>query len=526
MKILVAACYAVFCLRRLITYLHIFQQEEYDSIRFVRWIVKSSAFDRRATALLVGVSLAVAAHLLPVLVAYGLVCVLFAVLAYLEDDPRSSGKKRLVMTQRAKRTLAGASIAVASVGVAASIWSGSVWIWIVGVQIVPFSLVLSNLALTPYENRLQRLFWQEARNKLEEIQPITIGITGSYGKTSVKHILAHILDTKAPTLATPGSVNTAMGIARIVREQLGPHHRFFVCEMGAYGPGSISRLTRLAQPNLAIITAVGHAHYERFKTLETVARAKFELADAVVHVGGKVIIAEGVLEQPAPREFASRHEGSIVAVGAGPVCALRIRNVRQKRDGIELDVTWGGESYALRAPLFGEHQAINVALAFAAACELGMEPAQAVIAVASVPQISHRLEVKQQPRGSILVDDAYNSNPVGFSSALRILDLLRGNGGRRILVTPGMVELGSAHDEEHFKIGALAASHVDVLLPVVPDRIVSLTTAYKTGNPQGTVIPFPSFAEAQVWLKANLGPGDVVLVENDLPDLYEKKFSL
>ena len=522
MKILVAACYTVFCLRRLITYLHIFQQEEYDSNRFIRWIVKSTAFDRRATVLLVGVSAALAAHLLSVPIAYVLVCLLFVALAYFEDDPRSSGKKRLVMTQRAKRTLAGASIAAALVGLAISTWSDSVWIWIVGVQIVPFSLVVSNLVLTPYENRVQRQFWQEARSKLEEIRPITIGITGSYGKTSVKHILAHILETQAPTLATPGSVNTAMGIARIVREQLGPHHRFFVCEMGAYGPGSISRLTRLARPKLAIITAVGHAHYERFKTLETVARAKLELADAVVQVDGKVIVAEGVLEQPAAREFASHHERSVVVVGAGSACALRIRNVRQQRDGIELDVTWRGESYALRAPLFGEHQAINMALAFAAACELGMEPGLAVIAVASVPQISHRLEVKQQPRGSILVDDAYNSNPVGFSSALRILDLLRGDGGRRILVTPGMVELGSAHDEEHSKIGALAASHVDVLLPVLPDRIVSLTTAYREGNPQGTIIPFPSFAEAQVWLMANLRPGDVVLVENDLPDLYEK----
>jgi len=526
MKMLVVLCYGYFALRRLITYLHIFQQEEYDSVRFLNWLVRCAAFDRRATALLVILGLVSTARLLPLPVVYSLVALILVVLAYFEDDPRYSGKKRLVMTQRAKRILVGASVIAALSGLYVGVFSWAVWAWIVAVQILPFSLVLSNVGLAPYEDSVQRRFWREAQTKLEEIRPITVGITGSYGKTTVKHILGHILDTQAPTLITPGSVNTTMGIARIVREQMRPHHRFFVCEMGAYGPGSISRLTRLARPNLAIITAVGHAHYERFKTLETVARTKFELADAVVHGGGKVIVAEGVLEQPAPREFASRHEGSTVAVGAGPACALRIHNVRQSQDGIGLDVTWGGKSYALCAPLFGEHQAINIALAFAAACELGVEPGQAVIALASVPQINHRLEVKRQPRGSIVVDDAYNSNPVGFASALRILDLLRGNGGRRILVTPGMVELGSAHDEEHAKIGALAASHVDVLLPVLPDRIVSLIAAYVAGNPHGTVIPFASFAEAQAWLTASLGPGDVVLIENDLPDLYEKKFRL
>jgi UDP-N-acetylmuramoyl-tripeptide--D-alanyl-D-alanine ligase len=373
---------------------------------------------------------------------------------------------------------------------------------------------------------VQRRFWREAHSRLEELRPVTIGITGSYGKTSVKHILGHILETQAPTLVTPGSVNTTMGIARVVREQLGPHHRFFVCEMGAYGPGSIAKLTQLAPPNLAIITAIGFAHYERFKTLDTVARAKFELAEAAVEGSGKVIVAEDVLEQPAAREFATRHEESVVAVGRGATCALRVGSVKQTSDGMEIDIVWGGLPYTLRAPLFGEHQAIDIALAFAAACQLGVAPNSAVLALASAGQISHRLEVKRQPRGSVLIDDAYNSNPVGFASGLRILDLFCRPGGRRFLVTPGMVELGAAHDREHAAIGALAALHVDVLLAILPERISTLTAAYRAGNPQGTVVSCRSFSEAQAWLAGKLGPEDVVLVENDLPDLYEKKLSL
>jgi UDP-N-acetylmuramoyl-tripeptide--D-alanyl-D-alanine ligase len=269
---------------------------------------------------------------------------------------------------------------------------------------------------------------------------------------------------------------------------------------------------------MAIITAIGAAHYERFKTLETVAKAKFELAEATLPRHGKIIIAEDVLQHSAPQVFAREHPESVVVV--------RLEAVRQNSSGVETDVRWRDALHTLRAPLFGEHQALNIALAFVAACELGIAPEQAAIALASVPQVSHRLEVKRQPGGWVTIDDAYNSNPVGFASGLRALDLFREDGGRRILVTPGMVELGSAHDAEHKKIGDLAASCVDVLLPVLPNRIPTLLSAYHSGNPRGTVVPCLNHSDAQAWLNANLRPHDAVLVENDLPDLYENRLSL
>jgi UDP-N-acetylmuramoyl-tripeptide--D-alanyl-D-alanine ligase len=167
-----------------------------------------------------------------------------------------------------------------------------------------------------------------------------------------------------------------------------------------------------------------------------------------------------------------------------------------------------------------------MALSFAAACSLGVAPEDAIVALASVPQISHRLEVKQGPSGARLIDDAYNSNPVGFASGLRLLGQLQNKGGRRILVTPGMVELGPAHDEEHRKIGELAGQYVDVLLPVLPERISALTKAYADANPEGTVVPCVNFEAARTWMSQNAGPADVILMENDLPDLYEKKLRI
>jgi UDP-N-acetylmuramoyl-tripeptide--D-alanyl-D-alanine ligase len=320
-------------------------------------------------------------------------------------------------------------------------------------------------------------------------------------------------------------VNTPMGIARVVREQLAPHHRFFVCEMGAYGPGSIARLCRLAPPDVGVITAIGMAHYERFKTLDTVAKTKFELADAAAAKKGPVIIAEQVLQFADARAFRDRYPATTV-VGRAADCALRILDSAQTPTGIEARVTWREKEYRLRAPIFGEHHIGNMCVVFATACTLGVAPEDAILALASAPQIKHRLEVKQGPAGSKLIDDAYNSNPVGFAAGLQLLNTLHRDGGRRVLVTPGMVELGPAHDAEHKKIGELAATTVDVLVPVLPERVRPMTKAYAERNPGGIVIPCPTFKAAQAWMDANITPADVVLLENDLPDLYEARLRL
>ncbi len=526
LSFLLAAIFITFAERRVLTYLHIYQQEEYDSARFLRWLVARRSFDTRASYLLfiigsIGFWIVLADWLTACLA-----IATFLGLAFVEKDPRKASKKKLVMTGRANRIFWSASAILAIGAFALAFARLSVFVWILLVQLIPIALVAGNSLMAPYERKIQKRFWSEAHAKLQSLKPTIVGITGSYGKTSTKHLLGHILEMQAPTLITPGSVNTPMGIARIVREQLGSHHRFFVCEMGAYGPGSIERLCRLAPPDAGVITAIGMAHYERFKSLDAVARTKFELAEAVAAKGGTVILAEQVLGFEAARRFRERHTQKTIVAGKGADCALRLVSSAQTETGIEAEVIWNGASYVLRAPIYGEHHISNMAVAFAAACTLGVSPQDAIVALRSVSQISHRLELKSGPGGARIIDDAYNSNPVGFASGLALLSALNRNGGRRILVTPGMVELGEAHDEEHRKIGELAANQVDVLVAVVPDRMKSLTSAYARGNPNGIVLPCPNFAAAQDWLNANLRQNDVVLMENDLPDLFEKKLKL
>jgi len=222
--------FAVFAARRLLTYLHIFQQEEYDGPRFLRWLVHSGAFDRRLSLaiIVVGAAQLIAGKSAPDWLFPALIGIACLGAAAIERDPRKDAKKALAMTARAKRIYLVSLGLLAAIGVAAALTTDIALVWLLPVQLVPVALAGATLLLAPSETRVQRRYWQEARTTLKRIDPMVIAVTGSYGKTSVKHILGHVLETAAPTLITPGSVNTAMGIARIGREQLRPQHRYLV----------------------------------------------------------------------------------------------------------------------------------------------------------------------------------------------------------------------------------------------------------------------------------------------------------
>ncbi len=387
------------------------------------------------------------------------------------------------------------------------------------IQALPFLLIAANKILEPFEERVKSKFRAEAVEKFAALHPKVIAITGSYGKTSTKHILAHILGAAAPTLATPGSVNTEMGITRVIRESLTSDHQFFIVEMGAYGPGSIARLCKLTPPDVGLITAIGAAHYERFKTLETVASAKFEIAEATFLNKGHVLVNKDGIRKDLLDERTQSVPGPYQTVGADSDFSLVSFETNQ--DGLAVTIKADSETHVLRSPLFGEHQAGNIMLAAACARAVGLPWSAIKGALASVPQIRFRLEVSKNANGPTLINDAYNSNPVGFASALETLDILV-DGGKRILVTPGMVELGDKHAEEHERLGALAAKHCDIILVVTPDRIPTFMKGLEAQNKGDvTVMTYAKQEDAEAWVKANWKTGDAVLFENNLPDLYE-----
>ncbi len=539
--IIVMLAYVAFCGKRLLTYMHVLQQEDYDNKRLFKWMKTNKAFDKRVSMSLMGVfALIMVLYAIghredmPQFILYFVIFITFVLGAYLEKDPRKSTKKRLVSTPRAKRIFIPAFIV--SILLFLPYHSGILPLaLILNIQALPFILMLVKLALQPFEDIIQAGYWREAQEKITDYRPQIIGITGSYGKTSVKHILGHVLSTQAPTLMTPGSVNTPMGITRVIREQLEPNHQYLVVEMGAYGPGSIERLCKLAPPNYGIITSIGHAHYERFKSLDTVAKAKFELAEAVIAKGGKTIIHERTLRFAHARALKTTYPDSFIVCGDIPNPNphndkdisyiqpedLQIEKIEQKPSGLAITLRYKNIVYSPEIPIYGTHHAHNIALVFALCVEMGISTDAIQDALATLPQIAHRLEVIRQPDGSIMIDDAYNSNPIGFQSALNLLGTLK-DSYRKILITPGMVELGLAHDEAHKKIGEAAGSICDICLVVQPARIPSFLAGFKESGSGKTLMEFDSFQEAQNWYVRNKTNKDIVLIENDLPDMYEK----
>ena len=548
-------------------YLMFLQQEEYDGSRFLLWLSGSRSFDKRASLICL---VAIGAYLLfppwsvradyarLYFVSAGLAtAAVFSYGAYISWRNLRSAKKPLVMTARAKRIL-GLSLLYALPAAAAlnyammlAVFSsesvnerteGSI-IWLVWpliiLQLPPFILVLANWMLGPLESSIRKKYRMAAVAKFKALRPMVIGITGSYGKTSTKHFLAHILSSAEATLTTPGSVNTEMGIVRIIREHLEPRDKYFIVEMGAYGIGSIARLCALTPPKLGIITGIGMAHYERFQSLDNVMAAKFELAEAVHEAGGKTIINAGAMpaallaaRQIGPEELVlcgrPGEETGEEAGAENAAPAIALTKVEETQRGLEITLVVnkqaGSEEFALSAPVWGAHQAENIMLAVAAALELGFPMATIQAALRTLKQVRHRLEVTRSKTGPWVIDDAYNSNPVGFAAALQTLNTLARQGGRRVLITPGMVELGAEHAKQHRELGWEAGRVVDLALVATPKRIPTFIEGFEDSMSEWAELKtFSTQSEAEDWYKANANDKDVVLFENNLPDLFEAK---
>lgn len=518
--------------------LHFLQQEEYDNDRFLRWLFRRRVFDKKAT-LLILTSFILWYFLKeqdPPLYNFILLTLFIPalIIGIMTSRPTKKAKKPLVMTARAQRILytylvligfyfSGILLTFEKENLTALMLS-----FVVFFQWPPFFLVAANFILIPVEEIITARYVKQARNKMKDLNPVIIAVTGSYGKTSIKHLLAHILSSMAPTLATPGSVNTIMGVTRIIRENLEKKHRYFVVEMGAYGPGSIKKLCQLAPPQLGIISGVGLAHFERFKSLRTVFKSKFEMANNLNARDKKTIINGSEIPDYLLKPYMKQNQHLVVCGSPEEPNpgAVNLVKCRQTTDGleIELKISSNGSSkiMTLKVPLYGEHQGTNVMLAAAAALNIGVPMEVIKASLKTMPQIRHRLEVTRTKAGPLIIDDAYNSNPTGFASALETLKVLKNPGGRAILITPGMVELGKEHGAQHHRLGEEAGKIVNVALVVGPARIKSFIEGFQKTAPKSSVLKtFETQKEAEDWVNENVRKNDVVLFENNLPDIYE-----
>jgi UDP-N-acetylmuramoyl-tripeptide--D-alanyl-D-alanine ligase len=443
-------------------------------------------------------------------------------------------KKALVYTQRMRRIL-GVAAGLGIVTAALLVWAlaalpapialfGGVVILLGAPLIVAPLLIGANWLLKPVEARIQAGFVARARAKYMRLAPLTIGVAGSYGKTSTKHILAALLQPAMETLPTPKSYNTLMGVTRSINEYLQPRHRAFVVEMDAYDVGEITAMCRLVDPTIAVVTSVGPQHLERFGTVARIADALYELiaalpagAPAVIY-GGEALSA-GLADRAAAAGYRVVRYG-IEGEDAGPLDVLAA-DISVDDRATRFTWRWLAEGLEQRVaiPLLGQHNILNVSAALAVIHLLDLPVAEAARDALRLEPAPHRLQLIPSPGGMTIIDDSYNANPVGVNNGLEVLRQMRGR--RKILVTPGLVELGAVEETENRRFGEHAAAVCDEVILVGARQTAPIAEGLRAGGlPAERTHVVESLDEVTATLARIAGPGDVALFANDLPDTY------
>lgn len=324
-------------------------------------------------------------------------------------------------------------------------------------------MILASVLLIPVEKGIQQRYINDAKRILRSMPDLKIvGITGSYGKTSTKHYLTRILDEKYDVLMTPGSYNTPMGVVRTVREFLKPYNQIFVCEMGAKQKGDIKEICDIVHPEMGIVTAVGPMHLESFKTIDNVRDTKFELVDALP--AGGCAVVNNDFEPCAGREV-SNVRTLRYGITNPEGCDYIATDIRYTQAGTAFTVKGpDGFSLDLETRLLGECNVSDLLAALVIALQLDVPEEKIRYAVASIDQVEHRLSIKQTPSGVTIIDDAFNSNPAGSKMAIDVLAHFKD--GKRIIVTPGMIELGSEQDTLNEAFGRYIGENLDVAIVV------------------------------------------------------------
>lgn len=496
---------------------HMFQQNSYKPREYREWMQVRSNVGR-----LLGKSL-YAVISLPLVLVGNLGCLIGAIvmnmMTILVNKPRQA-KKPLVYTMRVRRMLV-TTVVLYMIGMLVSLTAGEYWvragecILLVLFLLQPFLILLVNWINRPVEQAIDRHYVSDAARILREMPDLTvIGVTGSYGKTSVKYFLNTLLSSKFNVLQTPGNYNTTLGVVRTIREQMKPFHEIFICEMGAREVGDIKEICDLVHPDYGIITSIGPQHLQSFHTVENIIATKFELADAVP--------AEGKVFLNYDNNYIRGHkiDKNVVSYGtAGAAIDYRAYDITVSPNGSTFKMKDAqGEEFEFHTRLVGNHNVQNIAGAIAVAHTLGIPMEKLRYPVKQLESVPHRLQLSRQG-GRILLDDSYNSNKNGFMAALDTLAMFK---ELRILMTPGMVELGEKQYSENKEVGVYAADKCDYAVLVGREQTKPIQDGLlEAGFARSRMIVVDTLQEA--FQMVNAIPDEkqkVVLIENDLPDNY------
>ncbi|MBI5178822.1 MAG: UDP-N-acetylmuramoyl-tripeptide--D-alanyl-D-alanine ligase [Nitrospinae bacterium] len=503
----------------------VLQAERYHTDAYLKWAAQGGAirtFGKGVSdqwlhaAILIFVAMLYLPHATPGIAMIGLIAC-GAVWAAGNIVPDKEAKKPFVFTARVKRLFAITAALDIALLVAAKKTAGAHFIPVAVLigYCQPLALALGNLAAGPVESALQAGFKRQARKKLAG--KTVVAITGSYGKTGTKEAVAHLLETGFPIVKTPGSFNTPMGLCKVINEKMQPHHEMFITEMGATRRGDIKELCDMVRPAVGIITSIGEAHFETFGSMEKVGQTKFELADALPPDG--VLFINNDYE--AARKLAQGRPQKLITYGLEIPSDYMPQNIRCDRNGSTFDIkTPVGTVENVRIRLLGKLHVINVTAAFAVGRHFKIAPERLKHAASTLPQVEARLQLIENPGSYLIINDGFNSNPVGAKAAVETLGLF--NGFKKILVTPGIVDMGGKHEQANFAFGLAAAKYCNTVLLINQRRTQPIADGLAKCGFSGDLQVFPSLALAREYLNTAADANSVVLFENDLPDHMEK----
>ncbi len=383
-------------------------------------------------------------------------------------------------------------------------------------MLVPYILILANGINEPFECIVKRYYVNIAINKLKRMDVIKIGITGSYAKTSVKEILKTILSQKYRVLATPASFNTPLGIALTVK-QLDSTHDVFIAEMGARSKGDIKELANIVKPKYGALTGINNQHLESFGDIENIKNTKYELFENLAEGG----VAFFATDNQNSKELSERFQGEkyLTGLADGQDNFVTATDISTNSKGVSFILNIKGEKpVKCFTTLLGRHSVKNICLASAIAYKIGLSPKEIAQGINRIQSIGHRLELLPNNKNIVVIDDSYNSSVDGFLAGMQVLDDFE---GRKIVVTPGLVELGKDENLANFEMGKVLAKHADMVVVVGKHNAVMLINGLVEGGMGRENIKFAkSLNKGNELLNGIMQEGDVVLFENDLPDNY------
>ena len=550
-------CWAIY-LMSVPRMLHIMQLESYQVDGFYRWIMKNpkkafkgsglqflsviGMFFLTTIVLLILKNMNVQLTSFALYVQFALIAITFfvanTILISKDKKEKATAKKPLKYTARAKRLYWSNFFIMAILEVMFSEFLGIglystihltnyieylkriILIYSFLIFAMPLNMILENGFVHPTESWINERYINKARRilkKKEYKDLIKIGITGSYGKTSTKFILEKILNEKYNVLATPNSYNTTMGNVRVIREQLKPEHQVFISEMGARKVNDIREICDFVRPDIGIITSIGPQHLETFKKIENVVKTKKELIDGLSNNGIAVLPKDNKycfnIYKEEKREkylYSLSDRGSDVYA----------KDIKVSPAGSTFKVVTKNGEFECTTKLLGEHNVQNILGCIAIAVHLGLTNEEIARGVSKVEPVEHRLQILPTNNGTTVIDDAFNSNPVGSKMAL---DIVKQFEGRKIIITPGMVELGAEEKELNKEFGKQIGNSMDIAILVGTKRTEPIVEGIKeTKFDQMNIFVVPTLDEATKKLGSLTRAGDVILFENDLPDNYNE----